>query len=344
MRSSCVNGDSFNAVLYYENKDFKRNVALVPTSAITGEGIPDLLMLVVQLTQKMMSDRFVYLSDKFEATVLEVKVVEGLGTTIDVILTNGIIRDTDTIVLCGLNGPICTTIRALLTPQPLKEIRVKSPYIHHKEVKAAQGIKISAQGLEGAVPGGQLFIVGPEDDVEELKERVQQDLDQTLNNLRLDKDGRGVYVQASTLGSLEALLEFLKTSKIPVAGINIGPIHKKDVMKAAVMLERDPAYAVILGFNVEPTRDAREHATALGVQIFTAEIIYHLEDAFIKYLADVKAQKQAQAANDIVWPCILEVLLQYHNTTTPTAASTHGLIIRVGVPWLDPTELHLSHA
>lgn len=331
MRSSCVNGDSFNAVLYYENKDFKRNVALVPTSAITGEGIPDLLMLVVQLTQKMMSDRFVYLSDKFEATVLEVKVVEGLGTTIDVILTNGIIRDTDTIVLCGLNGPICTTIRALLTPQPLKEIRVKSPYIHHKEVKAAQGIKISAQGLEGAVPGGQLFIVGPEDDVEELKERVQQDLDQTLNNLRLDKDGRGVYVQASTLGSLEALLEFLKTSKIPVAGINIGPIHKKDVMKAAVMLERDPAYAVILGFNVEPTRDAREHATALGVQIFTAEIIYHLEDAFIKYLADVKAQKQAQAANDIVWPCILEVLLQHHNTTTPTAVSTHGLIIRVCV-------------
>jgi translation initiation factor 5B len=152
-----------------------------------------------------------------------------------------------------------------------------------------------------------LLIVGPDDDVEQLKEQVQQDLTQALTTLQLDKDGRGVYVQASTLGSLEALLEFLKTSKIPVAGINIGPIHKKDVMKAAVMLERDPAYAVILGFNVEPSRDAREHATALGVQIFTAEIIYHLEDAFVAYLDRVKAQRQALAANDIVWPCILEV-------------------------------------
>lgn len=115
---------SLNATLYYSNKDFRKFVSLVPTSAISGEGIPDLLMLLVQLTQKMMADRLLYLS-RLQCTVLEVKVVEGLGHTIDVILVNGILHEGDTIVLCGLNGPIVTTIRALLTPQPMKEIRVK---------------------------------------------------------------------------------------------------------------------------------------------------------------------------------------------------------------------------
>ena len=113
-----------NAVLYYENKNFARNVSLVPTSAITGEGVPDMIMLLVNLTQQRMSDRLMYLSE-LECTVLEVKVVEGLGTTIDVVLSNGILREGDKFVVCGLNGPIVTQVRALLTPQPLRELRIK---------------------------------------------------------------------------------------------------------------------------------------------------------------------------------------------------------------------------
>ena len=116
--------EGLNAVLYYDNKNFARNVSLVPTSAITGEGVPDMIMLLVNLTQQRMSDRLMYLSE-LECTVLEVKVVEGLGTTIDVVLSNGILREGDRIVVCGLNGPIVTQVRALLTPQPLRELRIK---------------------------------------------------------------------------------------------------------------------------------------------------------------------------------------------------------------------------
>jgi translation initiation factor 5B len=117
-----------NAVLYYENKNFAKNVSLVPTSAITGEGVPDMIMLLVNLTQQRMSDRLMYLSE-LECTVLEVKVIEGLGTTIDVILSNGYLREGDKIVVCGLNGPIVTQIRAVLTPQPLRELRIKVGFI-----------------------------------------------------------------------------------------------------------------------------------------------------------------------------------------------------------------------
>ena len=81
-------------------------------------------MLLIQLTQQMMVKKLM-LSTIVECTVLEVKAIEGLGTTIDVVLVNGSLNRGDTIVVCGVNGPIVTQIRALLTPQPLRELRVK---------------------------------------------------------------------------------------------------------------------------------------------------------------------------------------------------------------------------
>mgnify|MGYP001940457696 FL=1 len=101
------NEQGLNAELYYRNKNMGRYVSLVPTSAHTGEGVPDLLQLLVSLTQTRMSRNLMYLSE-LECTVLEVKVIEGLGTTIDVVLSNGVLREGDKIVVCGLNGPIVT--------------------------------------------------------------------------------------------------------------------------------------------------------------------------------------------------------------------------------------------
>lgn len=131
--------EGLNACLYYENKNFARNVSLVPTSAITGEGIPDMIMLLVNLTQQRMSDRLMYLAE-VECTVLEVKVIEGLGTTVDVVLSNGILREGERIVVCGLNGPIVTQIRALLTPQPLRELRVKVSDSHYLKFLYTHGL------------------------------------------------------------------------------------------------------------------------------------------------------------------------------------------------------------
>lgn len=113
-----------NCELYWKNTNPRKIINIVPTSAITGEGIPDMIKLLVDLTQTRMVNSLMYIST-LECTVLEVKVVEGLGTTIDVILSNGYLREGDKIVLCGLNGPIVTQVRALLMPQPLRELRIK---------------------------------------------------------------------------------------------------------------------------------------------------------------------------------------------------------------------------
>ena len=69
--------------------------------------------------QAMMAQRLMFISE-LQCTVLEVKVIEGLGTTIDVVLVNGVLHEGDQIVVCGLNGAIATSIRSLLTPHPLK--------------------------------------------------------------------------------------------------------------------------------------------------------------------------------------------------------------------------------
>lgn len=303
----------FNAELFSENKDMRRYVSLVPTSAHTGEGIPDMIKLLVTLTQERMTSSLMYLSE-VEATILEVKVIEGLGTTIDVILSNGVLREGDRIVLCGINGPIATNIRALLTPAPLKELRLKSQYVHNKEVKAALGVKIAANDLEGAIAGSRLLVVGPEDDEEDVEDDVMADLQKLLTSV--SKDNRGVSVQASTLGSLEALLKFLKDMKIPVANISIGPVYKRDVMMAGTMLEKAKEYAVMLCFDVKVDKEALQYAEENGIKIFTADIIYHLFDDFTKYRNQIAEQRKEESKLNAVFPCVLNPL-QVFNKKDP---------------------------
>lgn len=319
-----------NSELYFQNKNISKYVSIVPTSAVTGEGVPDLLWLLLELTQKRMSKQLMYLSH-VEATILEVKVIEGLGTTIDVILSNGYLREGDRIVLCGMNGPIVTTIRALLTPQPLRELRLKSEYVHHKEVKAALGVKIAANDLDKAVSGSRLLVVGPDDDEDEMMDDVMDDLTGLLDSV--DTSGRGVVVQASTLGSLEALLDFLKDMRIPVMSIGLGPVYKRDVMKASTMLDKAKEYAVMLCFDVKVDKEAEQYADEQGIKIFNADVIYHLFDAFTAYQQKLLEQRRKDFLDYAIFPCVLNTL-QIINKRGPMIIGVDVIegSLRVGTP------------
>ncbi|KAJ0700959.1 putative protein-synthesizing GTPase [Helianthus annuus] len=298
-----------NTELYSKNKERGETYSIVPTSAISGEGIPEMLLLLVQWAQKTMIDKLTY-NNKVQCTVLEVKVIEGLGTTIDVVLVNGVLHEGDEIV-----GPIHSRIRSLLTPHPMKELRVKN--------------------LEHAVAGTALYAVELDDDVEEIKKSVMDDMIRNVMS-RIDTSGEGVYVQASTLGSLEALLDFLKTPavSIPVSGIGIGPVHKKDVMKASVMLEKKKEFAAILAFDVKVTPEAQEHADDIGVKIYTADIIYHLFDQFKAYIDHLKEEKNREAVEDAVFPCILRITPKVFNTRDPIILGVDVIegILKIGTP------------
>ena len=230
-----------------------------------------------------------YERNEFECSVLEVKVIEGLGTTIDVVLLNGILKIQDTIVLQGFSGPIVTQIRALLTPQPMKELRVKAEYVHHQQIKGAMGIKISAPGLEQAIAGTELLKANSQKEIDRAVKEIEDNMYDILDKY-VDPNKDGVCVQASTLGSLEALLEFLRTSKIPVVAVAIGPVHKNNVLKAQKALNHEESakikkeFASILAFDVRITPEAKGFAEKEGIKIFEAKIIYHLFDQFTEYV------------------------------------------------------------
>lgn len=166
------------------------------------------------------------------------------------------------------------------------------------------GIKIAANDLESAIAGSRLLVVGPDDDEEDLMDEVMGDLEDLLS--KVSTTGRGVAVQASTLGSLEALLEFLRVSKIPVSSISIGPVFKRDVMRAGAMLEKSKEYAVMLCFDVRVDKEAQEYADQVGVKIFTADIIYHLFDNFKDYQKEMLEEQRREAAANAVWPCVIK--------------------------------------
>ncbi|EPB76117.1 putative translation initiation factor aIF-2 [Ancylostoma ceylanicum] len=297
-----------NVCLSNQNKNVDEYISMVPTSAFLGDGIGNLMAYIVATTQKYHAQKLSF-CDELDATVMEVKAIPGLGTTIDVILVNGRLRVGDIIVITGTDGAIMTPIRELLMPQPLKELRVKNEYGHYKEIQGAQGVKVLAKGLEKALAGLPLFVAHKEDEIDLLKQEAEAQLSRALMSIK--KKPEGVYVQASTLGSLEALLEFLKTQKIPYSNVNIGPVHKKDVQKAAAMLEHKPEFACILAFDVRVERDAQLFADQEKVKIFQADIIYHLEDNFLKYREELRLKARRENEHLAIFPCKLRILPQH---------------------------------
>nr|XP_027193951.1 eukaryotic translation initiation factor 5B-like [Dermatophagoides pteronyssinus] len=293
--------------LFTENTNSKKQINLVPTSAVTGQGIPDLLYLMVKLTQGYMSNRITLEMETVTATILDVKNTVGLGSTIDVLLIGGVLRKGDTFVAAGLKGPIVSNVKALLTPPPLRESRVNGEYIHHDEVRAAMGVKIAGLNLQDAIAGSSLYVSDNPEKIEQYKKILQSDVDSIVQSI--EKSSHGVYVVASSLGSLEALLDFLKNSSIPVNNVSIGTVHKLDVVKASTMIERGyKEYAVILAFDVKIDPEALQEAANLGVTIFKEDIIYHLFDKYTMHIENYRAQLKEENRKHFVTPVIMKML------------------------------------
>ena len=341
------NTRGMNIIEYWNNEDYKTYISAVPTSAMTGEGIPDILGMIVKFCQTKLKNKVTERNEEFQCTVLEVKKISGIGTTVDVVLVNGRLAVGDTIVLAGFNGPIVTKIRALLTPQPMKEIRVKGEYLHHEELYGAMGIKISAPDLDYALAGGELYKADYEDQIDDLCDEIQENMLNFADKYVNAKD-EGVCVQASTLGSLEALLEFLKSSKIPVCSVNIGPIYKKDVMKALKFIEDPKAkkeFAAILAFDVPVDDEAREYAVEYGIEIFTANIIYHLFDQFTEYVAKCKAERKKSQGAKAVFPCAIEIIKDniFHKTDPILlGVNVKAGVLKLGTPLCVPDNKNLK--
>ncbi len=298
----------FRADRFDRIKDFARTIAIVPTSAKTGEGIPELLMVLAGLTQRFMTERLKFTSGPAKGVVLEVKEEPGLGTTIDAIIYDGIIRRGDLIVVGGLEKPIVTRVRALLLPKPLDEMRSpEDRFLNVEEVSAAAGVKIVAPNLENAVAGAPIVVVGELSEISGVLKQVSDE----VSSLRFSRKINGVIVKADTLGSLEALTNYLERQNVPVRAADVGPVSKRDVIEASIVRESDPYRGVILAFNVKVLPDAEEEARNRGVKIFREVIIYRLVEDYLKWYDKMVLEERTRKFEELIKPAKIRILPGY---------------------------------
>jgi len=295
----------FRADRFDKITDFTKTVAIVPVSAKSGEGIPELLAVLVGLTQQFLKKTLRTTKGAAKGTVLEVKEEPGLGMTINTIIYDGVLKKGDTIVVGGRDKPIVTKIRAVLLPKPLDEIRdPRDKFSSVDEVAAASGVKIAAPELEGAVAGAPLYAVPSEDRVDEF---VQMVLDE-VQKLRIATDIGGVVLKTDTLGSLEAIAEILRNNNIPIRLADVGDVSKRDVTEAAVVKEHEPLYGAVLAFNSKILPDAQTEAHDRGVPIFEHNIIYHLVDNYLDWMKKEQEARSSKEFEKFVTPAKLKVL------------------------------------
>ncbi len=320
------------AELFTRIKDFRKAIAIVPVSAKTGEGIPELLAVLAGLTQQYLRGRLRYAEGPAKGVVLEVKEQPGLGTTIDVVIYDGVIRVGDKIVVGGKNGPIVTTVRALLMPKPLQEIRSKeAKFVHVREVHAAAGVRIAAPDLEDVIAGSPIFVAEKDEDVEKLVKAVRKELEE----LRVRTDNVGVVVKADTLGTLEALVEALKRRGIPVRIADIGPVTKTDVIDAEVTRAHDKYLGVVLAFNVKVLPEAREEAARANIPIFEEKVIYRLIEEYEEWVKKEKEAEKRRQLEELVRPGKFRILPGYvFRRSDPAIVGVEvlGGVVRPGYP------------
>jgi len=289
-------------------KEFGTTVAIVPTSAKSGEGIAELIMVLVGLTQQYLKKRLHTTEGPAKGTVLEVKEEPGLGLTLNTIIYDGVLSKDDVIVVGGKEKPIVTRTRAILVPKPLDEIRdPRDKFSSVDSVSAAAGVKIVAPDLEGVLAGATLYAVPKGSAPEKYAEMITEE----IGKIRIATDVDGVIVKTDTLGSLEAIAEILKQNSVPIRLADVGDISKRDIVEAAAVKEHQPLYAAILGFNVRTLPDAEEEATARGITIFRDNIIYHVIENYLTWFRGKRDAGLEQDFDALVKPAKLRIMEGY---------------------------------
>ncbi|OYT53095.1 MAG: translation initiation factor IF-2 [Candidatus Altiarchaeales archaeon ex4484_2] len=294
---------NINADLYSNIKDFTKQIAIVPVSAKKGDGIPELLMVLMGLSQQYLKDKLTIEADSpGKGTILEVKEERGLGTTIDVILYDGVLKKTDTIVV-GSREPVVTTIKAILKPKELDEIRdPRDRFMDVDEVVAAAGVKISAPNLDKAMAGTPVYVGG-----EELVGKMTSELE----DVEIETDKSGVIIKADTVGSLEALISILCSEGVPIKRGTIGKVSNADIMEASAVGREDRFLGVVLSFNSPVLRDAGKLAQDNQVPVFRGGVIYKLLEDYKDWVRAEKQKERRDKERRTVSPGKIKVMPGY---------------------------------
>ena len=293
-----VSEHGFDTERYDRIEDFTKQVAIVPISAKTKEGLSDLLMLIAGLSQKFLGKKLeIEETGKGRGSIIEVKDEKGLGTTLDVILFDGILRKNDEVIFLTENGVKKTKVRGILIPN----LSGKEKFTYVDEAVAAAGIKIFAPDLEDATPGSPINVVT---DFEDDKRAIEEQ----FKSVVFEKKDKGVTLRADSLGSVEAIIHLLKDAKIPIKDTGVGKITRKTVVSAKSSSDEDRYFEVVLGVNVPILDEAREESNDSGIKIIWSNIIYSLLDQYNDWVKEGKDKEKKEALAKLPFPGKIKLL------------------------------------
>lgn len=289
-------------------KNFAKVVAIIPTSAVTGEGIAELLAAVSGMAQAYMASRLVYTEGPAKGVVLEVKEEVGLGPTLDVIIFDGILRKGDTIVVGSLEKPIVSRVRTILMPKPLDEMMSpEDKFKSVEEVVAAAGVKVVAPDIEGVVAGAPFIVAEKVEDIDRISNEIMNE----IRAIRISTDKVGVIIKADALGTLEAFTNYVKSMNIPVRLADVGPVSRRDVIEAFVSRELNKYYGCIFAFNVKVLPDARDEASSKNIPIFYNNIIYRIVEEYQEWVEKMKLEERQKELSTLILPGAIRILPGY---------------------------------
>ena len=293
----------FESNLYHQVEDHQKTVSIVPVSAKTGEGIPELLAVLTGLSQKFLTGKLEIETDvPAKGTVLEIKEEKGMGTTADIIIYEGTLKKDDMIVIGGLDSAITTKVKALLKTKPLSEIRdTKSSFDKVKEVVAASGVKVIGNNLNLAISGAPIISVRDKDKIEEAQNKIREEIEEVL----IETGEDGVVLKADTLGSLEAASKLFQKHEIPIKRADIGNITKRDIVEAEGNLENGSEYPFVLGFNVKIEQEKKK------IPIIINQVIYKIVEDFEELHSERKQRLELEEISDLQWPAKIKIMPQY---------------------------------
>ena len=271
----------FNAERFDKVKDFSKEISIVPVSAKTGDGIPELLMLIMGLAQKFLEESLTIKDEIGRAVILEVKEEKGLGVVLKTILYDGSLNVNDKIVIGGIDKPIVTKIRGLIE----EGNKVK-------EIKASAGVIIIAPDVKDVFSGMPLIVANK--DLENVKKEIQEEIEDVL----IETDNNGVVVKADSIGSLEALINLLKSENIEIKKASIGEINKKDIADAKS--DKEDVNKVVLGFNIKTVTS--------DVKVIVSDIIYKIVEDYKKCKDEKKKDIELKKLEKIERPFKLKIL------------------------------------
>ena len=278
----------YQSEAFYRVKDFKSEIAIVPISARSGVGIPELLSVLVGLTQQYLQKRLNQEEKDPRGIVLEVKDEVGLGQTANIILIDGTIKKENSIVVAKRDSVVVIKPKALLLPKALDEMRdPRDKFKPITQVDAAAGLKIASPDLEGVLPGSTLYVASNKQEIEKFTKLIESE----MKSVFIDTETDGVILKCDTIGSLEAIIEMLKRSQVPVAKADIGPVNRRNIIEAKAIKEKDRHLGVILSFNVKVLPDAKEESEDSHIKVFEDKVIYSLIDNYNAWVEEDTANQ-----------------------------------------------------